>query len=175
MADYGSKESTRSRAGVFSHSQIRHLMRVEFGRAQRYGYPISYIQICVDRLDQLRDLYGYESKETILEDVVGLLQEETRGCDYLGKSTDDRLSVILPHTNQHGAEAVGQRLLEAARGLVFEADGRRLKVTLSVGAAHYEAENTLFFDALVKASEDALGAALSAGGDTFVYRDPGAV
>ena len=83
-------ESSEPGAGVFSLSQIRHLMRVEFGRAQRYGYPLSALVIAVDRLDELRDRFGYEFRETVLEAVIELLQEETRTCDYLGRLMDDR-------------------------------------------------------------------------------------
>src|SRR5262245_695952 len=93
MSEYSSDPG----AGVFSLSQIRHLMRVEFGRAQRYGYPLSCLVIGIDRLESLRDLYGYEFRESLLEAVIELLQEETRTCDYLGRLMDDRLMAILPH------------------------------------------------------------------------------
>ena len=45
---------------LFSLAQIQHLMRVEFNRAQRYGYAISCLIIAVDRLGHLRDMYGYD-------------------------------------------------------------------------------------------------------------------
>lgn len=167
-----SNTSSRATTGLFTHSQIRHLMRVEFGRAQRYRYTLACLQISVDRIEQLRDLYGYESKETILDDVVRLLQEGTRGCDYLGRSTDDRLLVVMPHTDGPGAESAATRLIESARRLGFEAEGRRLQVTISVGASHFGDENTLFFDSLVDASEAALRDAMDGGGDRYVYREP---
>ena len=94
-----------SGAGVFSLTQIRHLMRVEFGRAQRYGYPVSCLVLSCDRLDHLRDLYGYEFREAVLDEVVQLLHGTFRACDYLGRLMDDRLMTILPHTTREGAEA----------------------------------------------------------------------
>ena len=160
---------------LFSHTQIRHLMRVEFGRAQRYGYGLACLQIAVDRIDHLRDLYGYDAKEAILGDVVRLLQDNTRGCDYLGRSTDDRLMAVLPHTDEAGSRSAAQRLLEAARRIDFQAEGRRVQVSLSIGASDFTDENTLFFDALVDSSSAALAAAVEAGGDRFEYRSPGAV
>jgi PleD family two-component response regulator len=65
------------------------------------------------------------------------------------------------------------RILKAARGLGFEADGRSLQITLSIGISHYENENTLFFDSLVEAGQLALAQASEGGGDRFVYVDPG--
>ena len=160
-------------AGVFSLSQIRHLMRVEFGRAQRYGYPLSALVIGIDRLESLRDLHGYEFRESVLEAVIELLQEETRTCDYLGRLMDDRLMAILPHTTAEGAETTARRILAAARALAFQPQGTNLRVSLSIGISHYQDDNTLFFDSLVEAAESALAEALRAGGDRFVRRLPG--
>ncbi|HEX6884093.1 MAG TPA: GGDEF domain-containing protein [Planctomycetota bacterium] len=169
MSEYSSDPG----AGVFSLSQIRHLMRVEFGRAQRYGYPLSCLVIGIDRLDALRDLYGYEFRESVLEAVIELLQEETRTCDYLGRLMDDRLMAILPHTTADGAQAGARRILTAARRLSFQPQGARIGVTLSIGVSHYADDNTLFFDSLVEAAEGALLEAAKSGGDRFVHRVPG--
>ena len=160
-------------AGVFSLTQIRHLMRVEFSRAQRYGYPVSCIQLSVDRAGHFRDLYGYEFREAVIDSVTEMLQSATRNCDYLGRLMDDRLMAILPHTTREGAEVTAKRVLSAARNLGFEAEGRALQVTLSVGISNYESENTLFFDSLVEAAESALVEAIESGGDRHVYREPG--
>ena len=170
MSEYSSDPG----AGVFSLSQIRHLMRVEFGRAQRYGYPLSCLVIGIDRLDSLRDLYGYEFREQVLAAAIELLQEETRTCDYLGRLMDDRLMAILPHTTAEGAQASARRILAAARRLVFQPQGNAsIRVTLSIGISHYEDDNTLFFDSLVEAAEGALSEAARSGGDRAVHRVPG--
>ena len=169
MSEYSSDPG----AGVFSLSQIRHLMRVEFGRAQRYGYPLSCLVIGIDRLDSLRDLYGYEFREQVLAAAIELLQEETRTCDYLGRLMDDRLMAILPHTTAEGAQAGARRILTAARRLSFQPQGAPIGVSLSIGISHYEDDNTLFFDSLVEAAEGALSEATRGGGDRFVHRVPG--
>lgn len=158
--------------GLFSLSQIRHLMRVEFSRAQRYRYPLSCLVVAVDRLGHLRDLYGFESKEELVGDLVRLVQRETRVCDYLGRLMDDRLMAILPHTAPEGARITAERILQGARDLGFEADGRPVQVTLSIGASHYADENTLFFDALLESAEEAARQGEEAGGDRYVLIDP---
>ena len=82
---------------LFSLAQIQHLMRVEFNRAQRYGYAISCLMIAVDRLGHLRDMYGYDSKEEIVDTMIRLLKTETRSSDFLGRMADDRLLAVIPH------------------------------------------------------------------------------
>jgi len=166
-------QSSDSGVGVFSLTQIRHLMRIEFSRAQRYDYALAAIVLGIDRLDHLRDLYGYEFKEGVVDEVVRLLQRETRTCDYLGRLMDDRLMAILPHTGREGGEVTAKRILSAARGLAFSAEGHNLQITLSVGISHFQNENTMFFDSLVEAAELALEEAAARGGDRCIYLAPG--
>ena len=157
---------------VFSLTQIRHLMRVEFSRAQRYGYPLSCLVVACDRLGHLRDLYGYALKEAVVEDVVELLRGATRNCDYLGRLLDDRLMGILPHTDHMGAKTACSRLLKAARKLSFEGGGNPIRITLSIGLATYAENNTMFFDSLVSAAEKAHARAAADGGDRLEIGDP---
>ncbi len=167
-----SQARSDSALGVFSLTQIRHLMRVEFSRAQRYDYPVSCLVAACDRLEDLRDLYGYEFRAAVMDEVVALVRRSTRSCDYLGRLLDDRLLAILPHTTGQGAEASARRILEDARELDFRPGGNRLQMTLSIGIACYEHENTLFFDSLVESAEAALAEAQAAGGGRYVIRDP---
>ena len=172
MADLSSAQFHDADPGLFSLSQIMHLMRIEFGRAQRYGYPLSVLVIGVDRLGHLRDLYGYESKEAVLDEVARLLQTETRTCDFLGRLADDRLLAVVPHTAAEGTRVLAERLLKGVRALSFESEGRKIAVTISVGTASMGDSQTLFFDQLVAAAERGLEDASAAGGDRWVRRDP---
>lgn len=158
---------------LFSLAQIQHLMRVEFNRAQRYDYPIACMMIAIDRLGHLRDLYGFDSKEEILEAVVELLKSSTRSSDFLGRMADDRLLAVVPHTPPEGADVLANRLLEGVRQLEFSADGRAIQITLSIGASHNSGGSTLFFDAMLAAAEDALAEAVAEGGDRYEVLDPG--
>lgn len=157
-----------TQGALFSLAQIQHLMRVEFNRAQRYSYPISAMLIAIDRLGHLRDLYGYEAKEEILDGVVGLLKEQTRSSDFLGRMADDRLLAVVPHTGEDGCKVLGDRLLKGARELQFENEDRMLSVTLSVGASSEQGGKGLFFDAMLEAAENALYDAQGAGGDRLL-------
>lgn len=166
-----SRESAEQ--GLFSLAQIQHLMRVEFNRAQRYDYPIVCMMIAIDRLGHLRDIYGYESKEEIVDAVVGLLKSSTRGSDFLGRMADDRLLAVVPHTPAEGAARLAQRLLRGTRAMDFQSDARSLQVTLSIGASHNAGGSTLFFDAMLLAAEEALEASVEAGGDRYELLAPG--
>jgi diguanylate cyclase (GGDEF)-like protein len=153
---------------LFSLTQIRHLMRVEFSRAQRYGYPLSCLVVSMDGLERLRDEHGYEVVETTLGEITDLLESETRVCDFLGRLSYDQLVAVLPHTGEEGARTSADRLVSRAR-----ACGAEHGLTISVGGANFHDENTLFFDALLETAEEAARRAVEQGGDRVVFLDPG--
>lgn len=168
-ADLGGTEG-----GLFSGEDVRRLMRIEFERAQRYRYPLACFLIAVDRLDRLHDLYGVETRETILRALADMVREETRASDLLGTLVGDRLLVLVPHTARAGADALAKRLLEGTRRLKFESDGRNVRVTLSIGGSHNQSAKPtqrLFYETLLAVAESGLDVALAAGGDRFVHTE----
>ena len=157
---------------LFSLAQIQHLMRVEFNRAQRYRYPIACMLMSIDRLGHLRDLYGYDSKEEIVEAVISLLKSETRSSDFLGRLADDRLLAVVPHTPEQGCLVLAERLLAGVRGIDFQSEGRSIPISISIGLAFDEAGDALFFDSMLELAEEALADADEAGGGRVASRGP---
>lgn len=165
-----------SEKSLFSLAQIQHLMRVEFNRAQRYDYPIACLMIAVDRLGHLRDMYGYEAKEEIIDSIVGLLKGATRSSDFLGRMADDRLLAVVPHTGAQGVRAMCARLLAATQDITFASNERTIPISISIGASYDgsedgpspKGERTMFFDSMIQNAEDALNDAIEDGGGRVV-------
>jgi diguanylate cyclase (GGDEF)-like protein len=157
--------------GLFSPEQIQRLMRIEFERAQRYSYSVVFLLIAVDRLRQLQDLYGFEIREQALNALTGLVKHATRASDFLGCTVDDRLLVLVPHTPPEGAGKMARRVLEGARKLAFDADGRTVRVTVSIGGAHNQRHGELSFETLLEVAEGGLAVASAGGGDRYVHSE----
>ena len=160
-----------SEQGLFSPEQIQRLMRIEFDRAQRYSYPVVFLLAAVDRLHQLQDLYGFQVKERILGSLTELLKQATRASDFLGCLVDDRLLVLVPHTPPEGAGKMARRVLEGARKMSFDADGRAVRVTVSIGGAHNQRHGELSFETMLEVAEGGLSVASAGGGDRFVHSE----
>jgi diguanylate cyclase (GGDEF)-like protein len=156
---------------LFSREEVQRLMRIEFERAQRYHYPLACFLIAVDRLERLHDVHGLELKLAILERITGLLRSEIRSSDLLGCPMDDRLLVMLPHAPREGVDQLARRLLSGARKLQFEADGRAVRVSLSIGGAHNQLSKELYYQTLIQVAEGGLAVALAGGGDRYVHSE----
>jgi diguanylate cyclase (GGDEF)-like protein len=156
---------------LFTPEQIQHLMRVEFERAQRYHYPVVMLLIGVDRLEQLQDLYGSGLREQIHEALTDLLRGATRASDSIGCMLDDRVLVLVPQTPSQGAGALAKRVLDGMRGLVFDCDGRRTRVTVSIGGAHNQRKGELSFETMLEVATSGLRVAREGGGNRYVHSD----
>ena len=167
MTDHDSVEAFSSEAGLFSYAQILHLLKIEFSRSRRYGYPLSCCVFQIDRIDHLKDLYGYRVRDRIEEHVVALVHQLSRSSDFLGK-VGDRMILILPHTDGEGCRILMSRVKDGLSSFTFDIDGRPVQASLSAGIATYQERNTLFFDAIIRNAEASLEEALRRGGNEIV-------
>lgn len=151
---------------LFSQAQILHLMKTEFARARRHGFPLGCVLLQVDRIQQLVDLHGAELRVAVRDALVRLVRERTRGADLLGATNEDRYLLLLPHTDAGACRTVGERLHALCSELEVTVDGRALALTVSVGiSASGGEQQAMFFDTMVGQAEAALDWAIARGGD----------
>jgi diguanylate cyclase (GGDEF)-like protein len=156
----------------FSQAQILHLMKTEFARGRRYEFPVSCILIQVDRLTQLADLHGAKLSETVRRELSKLVSTKTRGADHLGLVSDERYVLVLPHADEQNAIGVAERIQEAFGMLEVESGGIALKLTLSIGVASSNDQQTMFFDTILSQAEEAMHSAIEAGGNQAMVFQP---
>lgn len=152
-------------SSMFSQAQILHLMKTEFARSRRHGFPLGCLLLQVDRMTQLVDLYGVDLRLNLREALSRLVREKTRGADMLGIVNEDRYLLVLPHTNIEQTRVVAERLHTMFREYELVADGRLLDLTLSIGVTATGESQAMFFDTLVGQAEAALDFALQRGGN----------
>jgi diguanylate cyclase (GGDEF)-like protein len=170
MSEFKSLSYTDSEAGLFTFAQIHHLMKVEFARARRYRLPLAFVVFVVDRLNDLSRNFGYKARDLVLERFQAVLRRETRSCDFIGRFSDDRVLLLLPHTDAEGARVLVNRVRRLISLHEFEFEGKAFRVTLSAGISQYRDNNTLFFDTVRDAAEKAAERAATLG-DQVVFVD----
>jgi two-component system cell cycle response regulator len=164
-------EGLGSGSAPFSQTQIRHLLKTEFARARRHGYPFACVRVQVDRLAALADRHGEDVRGAIRLELGALVARSSRGHDYVGDAGDDGLLILLPHSDLAAARIVAERLCSGFRQLELEVGGIPLALGVSVGIAVCEHGETLFSDTLLSQAEVALDWAMREGGDRAVEFD----
>jgi diguanylate cyclase (GGDEF)-like protein len=73
--------------------------------------------------------------DLVLKGVSGIIREVIRDVDVPARYGGEEFAVILPGTNAEGARNIAERLRKAVMDKTFTADGKSLKVTISIGMA----------------------------------------
>lgn len=149
---------------VMNQAGIMGVLKVEFSRARRYNCPLACLLLQIDRFEYLRDLYGMEIAQSISDNVVSMVNNNTRLSDFLGK-VGERFLLIMPHTDKKGAIITANRIREKLASLEFDISGKMIKVSLSIGLADVSEEDTIFYDAILKRAESSLNKVVNRGGD----------
>lgn len=157
---------------VLNRAGIMGVLKVEFSRARRYNCPLSAALIQIDRYEYLRDLYGVEVAQNISDNVVKMINNNTRLSDFLGK-IGERFLLIMPHTEKEGAVITANRIRKKLASLDFDVSGKLIKVTLSIGISDNEEEESIFYDSILKKAESVMKNIINQGGDGVEYQDHG--
>ncbi|MFT7487562.1 MAG: diguanylate cyclase (GGDEF)-like protein, partial [Candidatus Paceibacteria bacterium] len=167
MPEFSAVTFSGDQDSLFSADEVKGLMRSECARATRYKYPVTAMRIAVDRLDQLGDLYGYESRDAILSEVTGVIRRNTRESDFIGYKVGGTFHAIFPHTAEGSGPALARRILQDTAKLMFDAGTARVQVTLSVGITFCAEGKPVDFETIMAESSVAIGRAVASGGGRF--------
>jgi len=108
-------------------------------RSARTGQPVAVLVVDIDHFKPINDTHGHLIGDEVLVAVATCLRRELRGHDGLGRFGGDEFVAILEQLAPGAAEQVGERLRSAVSSLQI-AD--RLSITVSIGLAHGNADDT---------------------------------
>ncbi len=150
---------------------IQEYLAIEFLRARRYEGQLALMMVDLDEFKDVNDAYGHPAGDVVLRGVADLLQRELRASDVAGRYGGDELIVVLPQNSARGAAALAQRWRKRVEETDFElTDGRRAKITLSIGIAQYRNE-FVTPDDMIAAADAALYEAKQRGRNRVVVQE----
>jgi diguanylate cyclase (GGDEF)-like protein len=135
----------------------------ELAYARRHKTHLSLVLFDVDHFKKINDTYGHIAGDAVL---VGLAQIATRTIrteDVFARYGGEEFAVICRGVSRDQSCVLAERLRLLVEGGAFEADKRRIPVTISLGVAgmpEFAAESSL---QLVAAADEALYSAKRSG------------
>jgi len=110
---------------------------------RKNGLPAALVLVDIDRLTGVNESAGRETGDRVLMMVARTLAGNVRSSDLVGRWGGDEFAIVL--RNVSGPEIIGVadklRTLVASSSLT--ADGRKLQVTVSMGATRMAPQDTL--------------------------------
>lgn len=152
--------------GIWNRRKLNEVVDQEIARQERYHQPFALAIIDLDHFKQINDRYGHDRGDEVLRHAVEVFAAGLRRSDLLARVGGEEFVAFLPHTEQHGAEVVLERLREALASSASEPP-----VTCSIGLACYHPGDSR--KTLQRRADEALYLAKSRGRNRLVMADAG--
>jgi len=141
---------------LYNRRYFMELLELEFQRAQRYQAKFSFVMIDIDNFKNFNDSYGHLMGDSILYEIAQILQENLRVNDVVGRYGGEEFALFMPETDLKGALVVAERYRKRIEDFVLVESERKLKVTISLGAAAYPNPQIGTVDDLIRLADNAL-------------------
>jgi diguanylate cyclase (GGDEF)-like protein len=149
--------------GIPNRRSFEDLYATEFERARRYHRPLAVLLVDVDHFKRVNDTHGHPAGDVALRAVAETLVAALRTCDRVARYGGEEFAVIAPETPPEGGRLLGERLRTRVESTEVPGPAGPLRLTISVGAAGWPGNGEPNRAALLKAADEALYAAKSAG------------
>ncbi|MDR3689739.1 MAG: sensor domain-containing diguanylate cyclase [Fimbriimonas sp.] len=144
--------------GLSNRRHFDEVLTEEFDRAKKRGRPLSLLLLDIDRFKALNDSFGHSVGDEALKHVSRLLEENKRLPDFVARYGGEEFAVILPGTDEEGAEILAERIRKG----IQNASWSHRPVTVSIGVCTYRVSDHSPMQ-LVSTADEALYRAKSGG------------
>jgi diguanylate cyclase len=128
---------------------------------RRHNDIFSLLVLDVDNFKEVNDRFGHQAGDRILKGVAFNLRAALRESDFVARFGGDEFAILLFRSTSKSAVEVASKLCTIHQESRFLMDGVNITVTLSIGVAEVEAEDTA--EALLMRADKALYLAKSEG------------
>lgn len=133
--------------------------------------PLTVAMVDLDHLRALNELHGHGVGDRCLAAVAELIAAHLSGDDAVVRYGGEEFLVIMPGRNLVQARELSESIRNAVEAAEIESEGRRIKLTVSIGLAQRQAEDS---DAsLVQRAEAALARAKALGRNRVITAQQG--
>lgn len=110
-------------------------LRREIEMARRHSLPLSLLMLDIDHFKRINDSYGHSTGDEVLKAVAASIKGQLRNVDMVFRFGGEEFLILLSNTGRDAAAMVGERLRNAAQAQEYQADGKLIELTVSLGCS----------------------------------------
>ncbi len=131
------------------------MLERELSRARRYDRSFCLILFDIDHFKQINDNFGHLAGDAVLRQLGTLVRSHVRRDDIVARTGGEEFAIITPEISMTGAMELARKLNAMVDEAVFEFEGTRIDVTISLGVAQWvpEMQST---QAVIQAADEKL-------------------
>ncbi|HNH35424.1 MAG TPA: diguanylate cyclase [Rhodocyclaceae bacterium] len=153
--------------GTLNRSGLEEIWLREVEQAKTGATDLSIGILDVDNFKALNDTHGHQVGDEALIHLASIIRNALHGTDTLARYGGEEFVVLLPDTDEKGAEAVMTRLQRELTKHFFLHGNERLLITFSAGVTKVQIERDTLISAVERADK-ALYKAKNAGKNRVV-------
>jgi len=121
--------------GVWNRLHFERVLALESERSNRQKQPVSLIIADIDHFKRINDLHGHQVGDSLLRELVKVMQLSIRSTDMLFRWGGEEFAVIAPASGYRAAAVTAERIRANVEAHRFDVVGH---VTVSLGVAEHE-------------------------------------
>ena len=120
---------------LLNRRELEERFDVELAYARRHSTPLTILLIDIDNFKDVNDDYGHLIGDRVLREAANTLTKALRMEDVFGRYGGDEFALAVRGIDSEGITTLAERMRSYVEQMVLGANGRELKVTISVGGA----------------------------------------
>jgi len=127
--------------GAHNKRYFLEFLERETARCARYKRPLSLLMFDIDHFKTINDTHGHLTGDYVLKEMARRLLARIRREELMARYGGEEFAAVLPETDHAGAMNFGEQLRALVADEVFEYEGDRFTVTISIGVATTEGQD----------------------------------
>lgn len=134
---------------------------------RRYGIAFGLLFMDIDHFKKVNDTHGHDAGDKVLRSVADTFTANSRAFDLYGRWGGEEFIGIIRNITGEALEALGNRLRLLVKETSCLHDGKRLSVTISMGATQVRGADTI--ESLIKRADTLLYKSKAAGRNRLTF------
>lgn len=153
---------------LYNHRYFYERLAEEWGRARRYGQPISIILLDIDHFKKINDSYGHLTGDMALREIAKMLKKHVRIVDVVARYGGEEFAIMLPETVKEEALPVAERIRKDVESTAFKGEKETIRFTVSAGVEDTKNTHVKKPDDVVRLADEKLYKAKNSGRNRVV-------
>ncbi len=143
--------------GLYNRRYFFSVANALIAESTRYGHPITFMLLDLDRFKNINDTYGHMKGDLALQHLANSIRYTTRESDIIARFGGDEFVILLPQSDKTQAAHLAERLQKHLSENPIQSMDNNFYINVSIGAACITTSNeVVLIDKLIERADQAL-------------------
>jgi diguanylate cyclase (GGDEF)-like protein len=153
---------------IHNHRSLVEFLDRELARSARHRRPLAIILFDIDWFKAVNDELGHLGGDFTLRELANCVKTTVRREDLFARYGGEEFALVLVESTMEAAVEVAERIRETVESHPFKFEDKPFKLTVSLGVAFTEGEESLTAQGLLRRADEKLYQSKRAGRNRIV-------